>query len=89
MAHARQDEEVEPLVRLDQRVRQPKRVRRVDVVVDVARRQHQVALQVLGQLGILLDVELELDLTVFAVHFPDAVMLLAPGVVVDVVLVIA
>src|SRR5438093_4675826 len=38
---ARQDQHVEPLVRLDQRVDQPHRVRRMHVVVDLAVHQHQ------------------------------------------------
>ena len=47
MAHAREDEHVEALVRLDQRVREAVGVGRVDVIVDVPGDQHQVPLQVL------------------------------------------
>ena len=88
VAHAGQHEHVEALVRLDQRIGQAIRVRRVHVVVDVAGDQHQVALQVLRQLRVLLDVVLEGDLAVL-LDFLDAVVLLAPAVVVDVVLVVA
>jgi hypothetical protein len=44
--------------------------------------------QILGQLGILLDVVLERHLTVVADELFEAMVLLAPGVVVDIVLVI-
>ena len=89
MALAGEEEEVEAFIGLDERVGQPDRVARVDVVVDVAGRQEQVALEVLGDLGVLLDGVLELDGVVFVDHFLDPVVLLAPPAVVDVVLVVA
>ena len=88
VADAGQDEHVEALVRLHERIGKAIRVRRMHVVVDVTRDQHQVALQVLGQFRVLLDVVLEGDLAVL-LDFLDAVVLLAPRVVVDVVLVVA
>jgi hypothetical protein len=60
----RNHDHVEPLVRLDERVHQPHRVRRVHVVVDLPGRQQQMALQILGQLGVLLDAVLEGDVAV-------------------------
>src|SRR5262249_14495576 len=59
---ARQDQHVEPFVRLHEGVDQPHRVRRVNVVVHVPVNQQQVSLQVGRQLGISRDVNLELQL---------------------------
>ena len=89
---AGQDEEVEALVRFDERVGHPQRVGRVNVVVDVTRGQHQMAFEVLRKIGVLFDGVLELDVlrrTVLAPHLSDALVLFAPRVVVDIVLVVA
>jgi hypothetical protein len=60
----------------------------VHVVVDVAGDEHQTALEVLREVRVLLDVVLELRRAIRVVDFADAVVFLAPRVVVDVVLVV-
>jgi hypothetical protein len=74
-----QDHEIEALIGFDQRVGEPQRIAGVDVVIDIAGRNQQVALQVLGDLRILVDGVFEGDLPVLVGHFLHAVMLLAPG----------
>src|SRR5262249_20433585 len=59
---ARQDQHVEPLVRPDQGINQPDRVRRVHVVVHVPVNEQQVPLQVGRQLGVRRYLDLELHL---------------------------
>ena len=61
MAQAGKDEEVEAFVRLDERLGHPERANRVHVVVDVARREQQVPLQVLRQIRVLFYIILEGD----------------------------
>ena len=70
VALARQDELIEALVGLDQRVRQPHGVGHVDVVVHVAGGEQQVALQVLRELGILVDGIFEFHAARRACRFP-------------------
>src|SRR5450756_804762 len=55
VAGAGDDDHVETLVGLDERVHQAQGIRRMDVVVDVAVHEQQLALEVLGDLGILVD----------------------------------
>ena len=82
VADARQQHEVEALVRADQRVNHAIGPRRMHVVVDVAGDQQQLALEILGDVLVLLDVVFELDLVAF-LDLADAVVLLAPPPVID------
>ena len=66
VALARQQDEVEALVGADERVDHAVRAGRVHVVVDVAGDEQQLALQVLGDVLVLVDVVLERDLAVVA-----------------------
>src|SRR5678815_2023580 len=65
---AGQQDEVEALVRANERVDDAIRVGRVHVVVDVARDEEQMAFQVLGDVLVLVDVVLERDLAVSYTH---------------------
>ena len=88
MALAREDEHVETLVGADQGVDHADGVGRVDVVVDVAVHQHQMAFQVGGDLRIGLDAVDEGRVALVDL-LQDTVMLLAPPAVVDAVVVVA
>ena len=65
VAGAGDDEQLETLVGFDERIGQPHRVRGVDVVIDLAVHQQQVALQVPGQFGVRRDLDVELHLGQF------------------------
>ena len=88
VALAREDEHVETLVGADQGVDHADGVGRVDVVVDVAVHQHQVAFQVGCDLRIGLDAVDEGRVALVDL-LQDTVMLLAPPAVVDAVVVVA
>ena len=88
MSLAREEEDIEALVRTDQGVDYPDGIRRMNIVVHIARAEQQMALQIPCQLRIGLDVVNEgrvpvLDFLLYAV------MLLAPPSVVDAVVVVA
>ena len=88
MTLAREDEHIETLVGADQGVDHADGVGRVDVVVDVAVHQHQMAFQVGGDLRIGLDAVDEGRVALVDL-LQDTVMLLAPPAVVDAVVVVA
>src|SRR5579859_5654069 len=87
--HAREHEHIETFIGLDKGFGEPHGICHAHVVVHVAGRQHQVAFQVFGQLGIFLDIVEKLHGAVLFVHLLHAVILLAPIFIVDIVFVIA
>src|SRR5206468_11880618 len=72
----RQDQHVEPLVRLDEGVDQPHGIRRVNVVINLAVHEQQGAFQVGRQLGVGRHLNLEADLLLFGLDVLLFVLLL-------------
>ena len=56
----------------------------VHVVIDVTGRQEQVSFQVRGEIGVLLDVELEGDVALIVDDFLNTVVCFGPIAVIDV-----
>jgi len=86
---ARENEEIETLVGLDQGVGQADGIAGMHIVVDVAGTDQQAPLEIAGYLGVLFDVVLENDISFVILDFPDPVVPFAPPAVVDVVFVVA
>ena len=88
VALAGEDEHVETLVGADEGIDDTDRVRRMHIVVDITVHEHEVALQVGGNLRIGLDGIYEGCVACLDLLF-DSVMLFAPPAVVDVVVMVA
>ena len=83
------DLEFEALVGLDERVDQMHGINHAYVFVHVAGGEHEVALQIFGEVGVFVDFVDEFFGAVFLHFFADAVIFFAPVAVIDVVVVIA
>ena len=89
VALAGEDEHVEAFARPDERIDDAEGVGRVDVVVDVAVHEEQVALEARGYLGVGGDFVGKSGVALLGDDFLDAVVGLAPPAVVDAVIVVA